>query len=202
MSQADTPLRQAATASPRERMTSSESGPWTVLRLIQWSTAYLEEKGIESPRLDAEHLDVSDLRLVDAVRTGAQRLHEGLDHFLPLQRRRGQTNPLRGACRAGGGPAPSGGCVENGATGAAERVELGLEGGVLAGRGLGDGDSIGTRLLECGVGDGLLGSCLARRGLLCSIIRSFLHGLLRRLCSLARCRRRKHPLAHYPCHQG
>ncbi|NIP59091.1 MAG: peptide chain release factor N(5)-glutamine methyltransferase, partial [Gemmatimonadetes bacterium] len=38
---------------------ASPPGPgesWTVLRLIRWSGAYLGGKGIESGRLDAEHL--------------------------------------------------------------------------------------------------------------------------------------------------
>ena len=29
---------------------------WTVLKLIEWSGQYLEEKGVERGRLDAEHL--------------------------------------------------------------------------------------------------------------------------------------------------
>jgi release factor glutamine methyltransferase len=36
-------------------MTSAD-GPWTVLRLLRWTTEYLAGKGIESPRLDAEIL--------------------------------------------------------------------------------------------------------------------------------------------------
>ena len=31
-------------------------GTWTVLRLILWSAEYLSERGVESARLDAEHL--------------------------------------------------------------------------------------------------------------------------------------------------
>ena len=29
---------------------------WTVLKLIEWSGQYLDEKGVERGRLDAEHL--------------------------------------------------------------------------------------------------------------------------------------------------
>ena len=35
---------------------SRTSETWTVLRLMEWSGAYLEEKGIEKGRLDAEYL--------------------------------------------------------------------------------------------------------------------------------------------------
>ena len=34
----------------------SSSGPWTVLALLQWTTAHFEEQGIETARLDAECL--------------------------------------------------------------------------------------------------------------------------------------------------
>lgn len=29
---------------------------WTILRILNWTKAYFEDKGIESPRLDAELL--------------------------------------------------------------------------------------------------------------------------------------------------
>lgn len=34
----------------------SEQQPWTILRLLQWTTDYLKQHGAESPRLDAEVL--------------------------------------------------------------------------------------------------------------------------------------------------
>lgn len=79
-------------------MTSSEGGPWTVLRLIQWSAGYLEEKGIESPRLDAEHL------LAHALATSRLQLYlhfdrpltaGELDLYRPLLKRRAAREPLQ-----------------------------------------------------------------------------------------------------------
>lgn len=72
--------------------------PWTVLRLILWSADYLEEKGVESPRLDAEHL------LAHAV--GLDRLQLYLEFerplspdelavFRPLLKRRAAREPLQ-----------------------------------------------------------------------------------------------------------
>ncbi len=72
--------------------------PWTVLRLILWSADYLRDKGVESGRLDAEHL------LAHAV--GANRLQlyldferplspTELDDFRPLLRRRAAREPLQ-----------------------------------------------------------------------------------------------------------
>jgi release factor glutamine methyltransferase len=76
----------------------SESGPWTVLRLIRWSTEYLAGKDVESARLDAEHL------LAHSLRTTRLQLylqydrpltpHE-LDLFRPLLRRRAAREPLQ-----------------------------------------------------------------------------------------------------------
>ena len=40
---------------------------WTVLRMMEWSGGYLEGKGVERGRLDAEHL------LADVL--GLERLH-------------------------------------------------------------------------------------------------------------------------------
>lgn len=98
MSQADVPLRRGTAASNRERMTSPEGGPWTVLRLIQWSAGYLEGKGIESPRLDAEHL------LAHALATSRLQLYlhhdrpltvGELDLYRPLLKRRAAREPLQ-----------------------------------------------------------------------------------------------------------
>lgn len=75
-----------------------EEGPWTVLRLIRWSADYLAAKGVESGRLDAEHL------LAHALETTRLQLYleydrpltpEELDRFRPLLRRRGQREPLQ-----------------------------------------------------------------------------------------------------------
>jgi release factor glutamine methyltransferase len=71
---------------------------WTVLRLILWSADYLKEKGIESGRLDAEHL------LASVVGVGRLQLYleferpltrEELDGFRPLVKRRAAREPLQ-----------------------------------------------------------------------------------------------------------
>jgi len=72
--------------------------PWTVLRLILWSADYLREKGVQSGRLDAEHL------LACAVGTNRLQLYldferplspRELDDFRPLLRRRAAREPLQ-----------------------------------------------------------------------------------------------------------
>ena len=37
-------------------MSESQDQPWTVLRLLDWTTEFFKRKGSESPRLDAEVL--------------------------------------------------------------------------------------------------------------------------------------------------
>lgn len=72
--------------------------PWTILGLILWSADYLTGKGVESGRLDAEHL------LAEAL--GEERLElylhfdrplavEELASFKPLLLRRGRREPLQ-----------------------------------------------------------------------------------------------------------
>lgn len=71
---------------------------WTVLRMILWSADYLEEKGVESPRLDAEHLlahvvGVNRLQLyLDFERP---LIPSELDGFRPLLKRRAAREPLQ-----------------------------------------------------------------------------------------------------------
>jgi release factor glutamine methyltransferase len=71
---------------------------WTVLRLMRWSGEYLQEKGVERGRLDAEHL------LAHALGVGRLQLYlqfdrplerEELDRFRPLLKRRAQREPLQ-----------------------------------------------------------------------------------------------------------
>jgi len=71
---------------------------WTVLRLILWSADYLKEKGIETGRLDAEHL------LAHVVGVGRLQLYldferpltaAELDGFRPLLKRRAGREPLQ-----------------------------------------------------------------------------------------------------------
>lgn len=69
-----------ATPEPRPTSPAPEppppGEPWTILRLIRWSAGYLEEKGVERGRLDAEHL------LADAL--GTERLQLYLQYDRPL----------------------------------------------------------------------------------------------------------------------
>lgn len=71
---------------------------WTVLRMILWSAEYLEGKGIETPRLDAEHLlahvvGVDRLQLyLDFERP---LIPSELDDFRPLLKRRAAREPLQ-----------------------------------------------------------------------------------------------------------
>lgn len=51
---------------------------WTIIKLLQWTTAYFESRGIESPRMDAE------LLLAHAL--GVERIDLYLRHDQPLNR--------------------------------------------------------------------------------------------------------------------
>ncbi len=78
--------------------TASDTDRWTVLRLIRWSTEYLEGKGVEQARLDAEHLlahalDVGRLQLY--LQYDRPLVPEELDRFRPLLRRRARREPLQ-----------------------------------------------------------------------------------------------------------
>lgn len=73
-------------------------GPWTVLRLVLWSADYLSGKGIDSGRLDAEHL------LAHVLGLGRLQLYlqferpltpPELDVFRPLLKRRAAREPLQ-----------------------------------------------------------------------------------------------------------
>lgn len=75
-----------------------EGRPWTVLHLLRWSAGYLEEKGVERARLDAEHL------LADTLGMGRLDLYlhfdrpltpEELDAFRPRLRERARRKPLQ-----------------------------------------------------------------------------------------------------------
>ncbi len=72
--------------------------PWTILKLILWSAEYLRGKGVDSGRLDAEHL------LAHVVGVGRLQLYldferpldrTELDGFRPLLRRRAAREPLQ-----------------------------------------------------------------------------------------------------------
>jgi release factor glutamine methyltransferase len=71
---------------------------WTVLRMILWSADYLRDKGIESGRLDAEHLlahvaGVDRLQLYLDFERPLSRTE--LDAFRPLLKRRAGREPLQ-----------------------------------------------------------------------------------------------------------
>lgn len=71
---------------------------WTVLRLMKWSGEYLESKGVERGRLDAEHLLAHVLgvkRLQLYLQFDRPLAREELDHFRPLLRRRAEREPLQ-----------------------------------------------------------------------------------------------------------
>jgi release factor glutamine methyltransferase len=71
---------------------------WTVLRLMEWSGEYLEGKGVERGRLDAEHLlaDVLELERLQLYLQFDRPLEsDELDRFRPLLKRRAQREPLQ-----------------------------------------------------------------------------------------------------------
>ena len=71
---------------------------WTVLRLMRWSGEYLDTKGVERGRLDAEHLLAEALgvaRLQLYLQYDRPLLPEELDRYRPLLRRRAQREPLQ-----------------------------------------------------------------------------------------------------------
>jgi release factor glutamine methyltransferase len=73
-------------------------GPWTVLGMILWSADYLRDKGIDTGRLDAEHLLAS---AVGVDRLGLYLAFERpltpaeLDGYRPLLKRRAAREPLQ-----------------------------------------------------------------------------------------------------------
>lgn len=77
------------------------SAGWTVLKLLRWATDYFAEKGIDSPRLDAELLlaHVLELDRVGIYLNYDRPLQEAeLNQLRPLVKRRGQREPLQYIC--------------------------------------------------------------------------------------------------------
>ena len=71
---------------------------WTVLRLMRWSGEYLESKGVQRGRLDAEHLLAHALglpRLQLYLQFDRPLGGEELGLFRPLLRRRAEREPLQ-----------------------------------------------------------------------------------------------------------
>lgn len=75
-----------------------EGTPWTVLRLLRWSTQYLEAMGIPGVRTDVEHLLAHSLdmgRLDLYLHFERPLTSEELDGFRPLLRERARRKPLQ-----------------------------------------------------------------------------------------------------------
>ncbi len=83
------------------RPTAEPPGPdeaWTVLRMMLWSARYLEGKGVDRARLDAEHLLAHALgvdRLQLYLQFDRPLAPEELDRFRPLLKRRAAREPLQ-----------------------------------------------------------------------------------------------------------
>ena len=72
--------------------------PWTILRLMLWSADYLEQKGVERARLDAEYLLAHVLgvgRLEMYLQHERPLESAELDAFRPLLKRRAAREPLQ-----------------------------------------------------------------------------------------------------------
>ena len=86
-----------------DRLPSSPSSAqgeevWTVLRMMEWSGAYLEDKGIARGRLDAEHLlaRVLELGRLDLyLQFDRPLVASELDRYRPLLKRRAKREPLQ-----------------------------------------------------------------------------------------------------------
>ena len=142
---------------------------WTVLRMILWSADYLEGKGIESARLDAE------LLLAHVVGVGRLQLYldferplsgAELDGFRPLLKRRAAREPLQYIV----GRQPF------------RELDLEISPAVLIPRPetevlvgeilswLGDRDRFGATALDVGTGSGAIGLSLALEGSFASVV--------------------------------
>ena len=80
------------------RADAPDDDVWTVLRMILWSAGYLEEKGVESGRLDAEHLLAHALgkdRLQLYLEFERPLTEDELDAYRPLLKRRAAREPLQ-----------------------------------------------------------------------------------------------------------
>ncbi|HSW31924.1 MAG TPA: peptide chain release factor N(5)-glutamine methyltransferase [Longimicrobiales bacterium] len=87
-----------ATAGASSEARGRDGDVWTVLRLMRWSGEYLEAKGVERGRLDAEHLLAHALgvkRLQLYLQYDRPLDREELDRFRPLLRRRAEREPLQ-----------------------------------------------------------------------------------------------------------
>lgn len=88
----------ARASAPRPHERTRTDGPWTILRLLLWSAEYLEAKGVERARLDAEHLlaHVLGVGRLEMYLQHERPLARGeLEAFRPLLRRRAAREPLQ-----------------------------------------------------------------------------------------------------------
>lgn len=77
---------------------SAATDTWTVLRTMLWSADYLKSKGVESPRLDAEHILAHVLglgRLEMYLQHERPLSASELEAFRPLLKRRAKREPLQ-----------------------------------------------------------------------------------------------------------
>lgn len=98
MSPAGSPVGEKNAPSGSGKAAASREEPWTVLRMIRFSTGYLEEKGVESARLDAEHLlayALESSRLQLYLEYDRPLIPDELDLYRPLLRRRAAREPLQ-----------------------------------------------------------------------------------------------------------
>lgn len=87
-----------APSSLARRADAPEDDVWSILRMILWSAEYLEGKGVESGRLDAEHLlaHVLELeRLQLYLQYERPLTPDELDAYRPLLKRRAAREPLQ-----------------------------------------------------------------------------------------------------------
>lgn len=94
----DGPSSGRGSASGRDAHLPRPGNPWTPIQLTRWSGAYLQEKGVEGGRLDAEHIlaHVLGLRRLDLYLQHDRPLLPGeLEPFKRLLRRRAAREPLQ-----------------------------------------------------------------------------------------------------------
>lgn len=87
-----------ASDSLARRATPPDDDVWTILRMILWSAEYLQERGVESGRLDAEHLLAHVLgveRLQLYLEFERPLTPDELDGYRPLLKRRAAREPLQ-----------------------------------------------------------------------------------------------------------
>ncbi len=83
---------------PASPEVNGQGETWTVLRMMEWSGEYLQEKGVERGRLDAEHLLASVLgveRLQLYLQFDRPLKSDELDSYRPLLKRRAAREPLQ-----------------------------------------------------------------------------------------------------------